>query len=211
MNSAEDGSLLDALRRFIERLEWFTTGRDPEGGLEARDLRLVLAEWDETLEPWRTRISEGTLKEKLEGLAPWAAKARAKVRMMFLSALFHTVQAKTKWRAWEKALGAPALMKQALEVMEPAERERWLEAGRDQLGIDFRPEVMFHDAMNNADAYEAEWHRRQADLRRNWTEECGPETERKLGEDDLAALAKWAKEILGEIAAIQREHPELRP
>ncbi len=209
MLSSEENQLLEALERYRERFEWFCTGRAPEAGLETDEVKMVLAVWDEEVEPRRGRIKDPLLKQAFEGLLVGIEKGRARVRLMFLIALQKLVEARFLWLMAEMALKAPAEMKQTLSDVSPENREKLLEIARKTLGTDFDAATMFRDMMQIADDKEQQWQKSLDEIKKEWEEEFNAEMEVRLLKIDAPQAAFWMAELIPQMAAIQKQHPEL--
>lgn len=101
--SAGETELLDALRRYIVRIEWFSIWRAPEEGLETGKMRLLLAQWEEEVVP----ACAGTAQCPYSiGTAQSGSCDRhhvTRVRLMFFRTLHELVETRFHWLILQKA------------------------------------------------------------------------------------------------------------
>lgn len=199
MPEFDEPQFLEALLGFIERMDWFTVGRSPEEGLETNKVKLLLAEWDEQVAPWRGCIPDAEMRAHFEQLTPFIDKARARLRLMFLVTLHNLIETRFKWLLWEMAVRAPARVKTCLAAVTPEERVRLLAATREILGKDLDTAEMFQEAMEQADAGEAAWKKDFDQFRKEWSDECTPKMAAELLKTDARAAAALMNELLGDI------------
>lgn len=211
MHSPENSRLLDALHRFIDRFEWFTTGRSQDSALETDDVKLLLAQWDEELEPLRHQLTDARLVAGIESVLPWIEKARAKVRLMFLTGIHDLLARRMQWLMWEVAMKVPERVKKALDEASPEQREEMLAKGRELLGQEVNVGQMFQEAMQGADEGEAGWRKGFLLFKNAWRAECTPDIETRLQSANLSQTRKWLKEVRTEIAGVYQLYPEYSP
>lgn len=210
MNPDPDDEVVEALRRFAERIHWFTVGRAVEEGVETDTLRALLAEWDEGLARHAGSAKGANLRAGLKQMASQIVAMRAKVRLMFLNDLHKLVESRFYWCQWEKAMRAPGLVNERLAEASPVQREQLQAALRGFIGTEFDASAMFRTAMDNADRREMEFQQRFDKLKRTWPDEWTPEMATRLLSSDAKASAAWMVELLKEMIQIGVTHPPLR-
>lgn len=207
--SSEEKELVQALRRFIERIEWFSIGRTPEEGLETDKVRLLLAQWDSEVVPQLPAAQNAHINSELRKVMPVIATMRARVRLMFLNELHKLIETRFHWLMLEKTLKAPELLTKQLKEGTPEHRDALLAILEKHLGGPFDASKLFQDIMTAADRGEAAWKSHRSLFCKEWAEEMTPEVESRLQDSDAKACALWMAELLSAIFAIRAEHPSL--
>jgi len=207
--SAGESKLVDALRHFIERIEWFSIGRTPEEGLETDKVRLLLAQWDEQVVPHLPAAQDAHIQSELRKVTPVIATMRARVRLMFLNELHRLVETRFHWLMLEKTLKAPELLVKQLKEGPAEKRGAMLAILEKHLGGPFDPSKLFQDIMTAADRGEAAWKKHRAFFDKDWADEITPDIESRLQDSDATACALWMAELLSAMLAIRAEHPSL--